>query len=59
MRKLSVTQQSRRFFADETAATAIEYALIASGVAGAIVAVITTVGGNVKTMWTAIGSAFH
>lgn len=49
----------RRFVADESGATAIEYSLIAAGVAGAIIAVVTTLGGNVKTMWTTIGTAFH
>ena len=49
----------RRFLADESGATAIEYALIASGVAGAIVAIVGTVGGNVKVMWTTIGNALH
>jgi pilus assembly protein Flp/PilA len=59
MRKMSMTQHTRRFLADETAATAIEYALIASGIAGAIVAVVGTVGGSVKAMWTAVFNAFH
>jgi Flp pilus assembly pilin Flp len=59
MRKVSMTQQARRFVADENAATAIEYALIASGVADAFVAVAGTVGGNVKAMWTLVSSAFH
>ena len=51
-------KQARRFVRDERAATAIEYALIASGVAGAIIAVITTLGGSVTTMWTTIKNAF-
>jgi pilus assembly protein Flp/PilA len=50
--------QARHFCADESGATAIEYALIASGIAGAIIAVVTTLGGNVKTMWTTISNAF-
>ena len=50
--------QARRFYGDESGATAIEYALIASGIAGAIMAVVTTLGGNVKAMWTTIKSAF-
>ena len=45
------------FVRDENGATAIEYALIAAGIAGAIVAVITTLGGSVTTMWTTISSA--
>ena len=48
----------RQFRADENGATAIEYALIASGIAGAIVAVVTTVGSDVKAMWTLVMNAF-
>jgi pilus assembly protein Flp/PilA len=59
MRNFTMNRQARRFLADETAATSIEYALIASGIAGALVAVITTLGGSVRTMWAAVGSAFH
>ena len=49
--------QRQDFVRDENGATAIEYALIAAGIAGAIVAVITTLGGSVTTMWTTISSA--
>lgn len=48
----------RRFLADENATTAIEYAIIASGIAGAIIAVITTLGGSVTDMWTTVKNAF-
>ena len=48
----------RHFRADESGATAIEYALIASGIAGAIVAVVTNVGSDVKAMWTRVINAF-
>jgi pilus assembly protein Flp/PilA len=58
MRKFAMTE-ARRFLADESGATAIEYALIASGIAGAIIAVVGTVGVNVKTMWTTVSSAFN
>lgn len=48
----------RRFLADNSAATSIEYAVIASGVAGAIVASITLLGGSVTTMWETVKNAF-
>jgi pilus assembly protein Flp/PilA len=38
-----------RFISDEAGATAIEYALIASGVAAAIAAVVFGLGSEVKT----------
>jgi len=58
MRKFLMTE-ARRFLADESGAAAIEYALIASGIAGAIIAVVGTVRVNVKTMWTTVWSAFN
>lgn len=38
-----------RFRADETGATAIEYAMIAAGVSVAIAATVMSLGSNVKT----------
>jgi Flp pilus assembly pilin Flp len=58
MRSFVSTRCIRRFLGSEDAATSIEYALIASGIAGAIVASITLVGGSVTTMWTSIRDAF-
>lgn len=49
----------RRFLPAQEGATAIEYALIASGIAGAIVAALTTLGGNVNAMWTSVANALH
>lgn len=37
-----------RLWKDESGATAIEYGLIAAGIAVAIVVALTTVGGNLK-----------
>lgn len=48
----------RHFRADESGATAIEYALIACGVAGAIVAIVTTLGGSVGGMYQTLADAF-
>jgi pilus assembly protein Flp/PilA len=47
------------FLADESGATAIEYALIAAGVGGAIVAAVTTLGGSVNAMWTQVSTALR
>jgi Flp pilus assembly pilin Flp len=38
--------------------TAIEYALIASGIAGAIIAVTFATGTSVLTLWTTVKNAF-
>jgi pilus assembly protein Flp/PilA len=45
------------FLKDETAATAIEYGLIASGIAVAIIAVVKGVGTNLKGTFGSISSA--
>jgi pilus assembly protein Flp/PilA len=46
-----------RFLKDEGAATAIEYGLIAAGVAVAVIPVITGVGTKLKTTFSTIQSA--
>jgi pilus assembly protein Flp/PilA len=47
-----------RFCADESGATAIEYAMIASGVGVAIAATVFLLGGGVKNLFTAVSAAF-
>jgi pilus assembly protein Flp/PilA len=46
-----------RLVNDETAATAIEYGLIAAGIAVAIIPVITGLGTHLKTTFSTISSA--
>jgi pilus assembly protein Flp/PilA len=46
-----------RFLKDETAATAIEYGLIATGIALAIIPVVTGLGTKLKTTFSSISSA--
>jgi pilus assembly protein Flp/PilA len=46
-----------RFLKDERAATAIEYGLIASGIALAIIPAITGIGTKLKTTFSTIESA--
>ncbi len=58
MRRLTPTTV-RRFLRSQDGATAIEYALIAAGIAGAIMAAVTTLGGNVNQMWTNVKNALH
>ncbi len=47
----------RAFLKDESAATAIEYGLIATGIAVAIITVVTGLGTKLKTTFTSISSA--
>jgi pilus assembly protein Flp/PilA len=48
-----------RFLKDENAATAIEYGLIATGIALATIPVLTGVGTKLKTTFSAIQSALR
>jgi pilus assembly protein Flp/PilA len=56
-----MTEQCMRqviaFLKDERAATAIEYGLIAAGIAVAIIPVLTGVGSKMKTVFTTIQTA--
>ena len=46
-----------RFLRDDRGATAIEYAMIASGVAVAIAAAVTSLGSNVKALFTSVSTS--
>ena len=47
----------RAFVRDESGATAIEYALIASGVAVAIIAAVNSLGTKISTKFTSISTS--
>jgi len=46
-----------RFVKDESGATAIEYGLIAAGIAVAIIGVITTLGTNLQGTFTTVANS--
>jgi pilus assembly protein Flp/PilA len=52
-----MTSKLRAFLKDESGATAIEYGLIASGIALAIIPVLTGIGTHLKTTFTTISAA--
>ena len=54
----SARRQLKRFYADESGATAIEYAMIASGIGVVISAAVYTLGGKVKTLFTNVSALF-
>ena len=58
MHRVIDARKFRRFLRQQSGATAIEYALIAAGIAGAIMATVTLLGGSVVAMWTTISNAF-
>jgi pilus assembly protein Flp/PilA len=53
----AIRQLLARFVRDDSGTTAIEYALIASGVSIVIVGTVATLGTNVKGFYTSIASA--
>ena len=52
--RLSLQHQIRRFVGNESGATAIEYGLIAAGIAVAIIAAVFSLGGEIKTFFTGV-----
>lgn len=55
--KNPATNLLHRFLRDEGGATAIEYAMIASGIAVAIAATIVTLGSSVQGMYSNVATA--
>lgn len=53
-----VVRQIARFRADESGATAIEYALVASGVGVAVAATVYSLGSKVKDLFTTLSGLF-
>jgi pilus assembly protein Flp/PilA len=47
----SFGELARRFRADESGATAIEYAMIAAGIGATIAATVYNLGSTLKTVW--------
>ena len=47
----------RKFLADESGATAIEYGLIAAGISLAIIAVVNGLGTRINTKFTSINNS--
>ncbi|MEI8277627.1 MAG: Flp family type IVb pilin [Hyphomicrobiales bacterium] len=59
MNRTPIIRLFRRLVRDAKAATSIEYAIIAAGIAAVLVGIIATLGVNVTTMWTAVKTALH
>jgi pilus assembly protein Flp/PilA len=57
LRKTTEMNLVRKFLADETGATAIEYGLIAAGISLAIIAAVNGLGTKLNTKFTAINSS--
>jgi pilus assembly protein Flp/PilA len=54
---IHMTTLVMRFFADDTGATAIEYGLIAAGIAVAIIATVQALGTNLNTTFSTVSTS--
>ena len=59
MSKSQAMRSLREFFRNDSGATAIEYALIASAIAGAIIAVVMAMGTQLQTKYQSVSDGFN
>jgi pilus assembly protein Flp/PilA len=59
MRRFNQTSQVRRFLHAQEGATAIEYAIIAAGIAGVLITTVNALGGSVTGMFTSVSNLFN
>ena len=59
MHRVTIVSKFRRLLRSRSGATAIEYAIIAGGIAAVLVGAVATLGGTVEALWTAIRTAFN
>jgi pilus assembly protein Flp/PilA len=52
-------RRMHEFLRSDSGATAIEYALIASGIAGAIIVVVLALGTSVQNMYTSVSTTLN
>ncbi len=59
MTNLTMAQKvASRFFADESGATAVEYALVASGIGAFVAGTVWSLGSGVKGFFTTLAGMF-
>jgi Flp pilus assembly pilin Flp len=59
MRRFIPKAQFRRFLTAQDGTTAIEYSIIASGIACALIAAIVSLGDQVVVVWTPLMNLLH
>jgi pilus assembly protein Flp/PilA len=59
MNTLFSMRSFRNFVRDESGATAIEYAIIATGIAGAIIVIVTTLGSTLQTKYQSVSDKLN
>ncbi len=59
MSKSQAIRSLREFFRNDSGATAIEYALIASAIAGAIITVVMAMGTQLQAKYQSVSDGFN
>lgn len=59
MSRSSMMRNLQKLLADDDGTTAIEYAILAAGIAGVLVAVVMSVGTSLNTMYTSVSNGFN
>ncbi len=59
MKKLISMRSFYDFVRDESGATAIEYAIMASGIAGAIIIVVMSLGSTLQTKYQSVSTTLN
>ena len=52
-------RRMREFLNDDSATTAIEYAVIASGITGVLIAVVMAMGTSLQSMYLSVSNGFN
>ena len=59
MNTLRAMRALRELARDDRGTTAIEYAILAAGIAGVLIAVVASVGTSLNTMYTSVSNGFN
>ena len=59
MSRSPMMRSLHKLFVDDSGTTAIEYAILAAGIAGVLIAVVTSIGTSLNTMYTSVSNGFN
>jgi pilus assembly protein Flp/PilA len=59
MNTLRAMRALRELARDDRGTTSIEYAILAAGIAGVLIAVVASIGTSLNTMYTSVSNGFN
>lgn len=59
MNTLRAMRALRKLARDDRGTTSIEYAILAAGIAGVLIAVVASIGTSLNTMYTSVSNGFN